>query len=134
MVEVLVAAVLVGVGIVASLQGYAAITRGIARARMTDRMVELGERKAEEIAATVGTSALDGNGDFAAEGSPDLRWESTSAPSAVTDLNALTVTVTGPGDVSQRIETLLYRQPLASEAGGAGTGAPPPAPPGGGGG
>ena len=127
MVEVLVATVLLAIGMTASLSGYASLSQGLSRAKVSDRLLDLAERKLDEITATGDVNALDGSGDFSEEGASDVRWTSQSADAGVTDLTAVTVTVTGPNDATQKSSTLMYRS-TATTTGGAATGAPAGAP------
>jgi prepilin-type N-terminal cleavage/methylation domain-containing protein len=93
LLEVLVAAVLLGVGIAAVLGGYSSIAQDEMRAREKEKMQQLAVDKFNELRAMTSSFTASDNGDFSDRGEPDLEWNLDVEPSGVQNLNAITVMV-----------------------------------------
>lgn len=118
LVEVLIACVLLGVGITASLSGYAALARTRGRFVQTERMRELAARKLDELSAVATEAELNGSGNFEEDGAPGIDWRAESQDGDQTDLTILTIVATDAAGREEKVTRLLYRAatPLAGAA------------------
>lgn len=128
-VEALVAAVLLGVGVTACLAAMGALAKGETRIRDVERFTALARSKYDELSLEDANAAGDESGDFADQGAPDVEWTWTTTPSEVESLDTIKLTVTRQGggdDAPQAVLSGLRYRPTASTAtaaSGAATGA-----------
>jgi general secretion pathway protein I len=115
LIEVLVAIVLLGVGIVAVYGGLASLTRVESRAREKETLQRLAVDKFEEISSTEQDPSVPLDGDFSERGLNDIQWSSRAEPTGVENLEALTVTVSfinaRPGDSEGVVTGLVFTEP-----------------------
>ncbi|HZH97617.1 MAG TPA: prepilin-type N-terminal cleavage/methylation domain-containing protein [Fimbriimonadaceae bacterium] len=121
LVEALVAVALTAIGVVAVLQGMAALTKAEAMMIEKERMQKLALDKYNEIAGT--SDRLTTTGDFSDRNENRYSWSATVEPTGVESLDQLTVTVSLTGTNREREETvsgLIYEapEPQQQEAGG----------------
>lgn len=116
LVEILVAAVLLGVGIAGLLGAFSALSRAELKMVNRDRAQALANTKLEELAATREYESTTSGG---FEGNPDgegFQWEAEFTATGTENLNLLRVTVTESGtDLSATAQTLLYTPPAPTE-------------------
>jgi prepilin-type N-terminal cleavage/methylation domain-containing protein len=111
LIEVLVAVVLLGIGVVGSLQALASINRTEVNVRESQRTQQLAHQKLDELIATdeIQNAPLDGT--FEDDGSPNLEWTLETEPSEVEALLIVRLGVSKAGDDENRsftVTTLLY--------------------------
>lgn len=119
LLEVLVSATLLAVGIAAVVRGFGALTEGEYRVRTAERAQRLAMAKYEELVSTGQTDTPSLDGDFAEEGEPDYEWTAETLPTGVESLEAVTVTVVRRGDDRSPVavaEGLVHR-PLTASGG-----------------
>lgn len=143
LIEVLAAVTILGIGIAAVVSALGAGAETESRVKRIEQMTRLAQHKLDELVATSTTMTSGGsqNGDFTDENINDYLWSCEIADTAVTNLEAVTVTVTMAKDTSARapvgkVSTLLYVPPASTTsttAGGATGGGGGGARPGGGG-
>lgn len=117
LLEVLVSATLLAVGIAAVVRAFGALSDGEYRVRTAERAQRLAVAKYEELVSTGQTDTASLEGDFAEEGEPDFEWTAEVVPTGTENLEALTVTVVRSGDDRSPeavIEGLVYRTPTAA--------------------
>lgn len=123
LIEVLVAATLLAVGIAGVLSGLSGVARTQARAQESEHIQLLALRKLDELMATeqVQTNSL--SGDFTDWGEPaTYQWTATVSTTGVQSLNTLTLTVSKQGADNTAPSTTLdtvYYQPATTTATGA---------------
>lgn len=117
LVEALVAVVLAGVGVAATLNGIAALTQAQARATEKERMVRLALSMYDELVATGDVTNI--GGVFDDPGASRFVWEASTEPAGVENLTILTVTVRLNEDqqreASEEVVGLVYEEPSATE-------------------
>ena len=116
LIEAMAAVVLLGIGIVGSLTAFSSVIRTEDGIRETERMQRMAQAKLAELVAT-GDATTSTDGDFTDEGEPDLTWKLEVNTSGITDLNAVSLTVSR-GDAASatksRVDTLVYTPPAAT--------------------
>jgi hypothetical protein len=118
--EVLGAAVLLGIGVSAVMGGLSAMLRAEARSQEREVCHRLAADRLEEILGTVSLDNASQSGDFSDRGLSEYKWTAQVAASGVTNLDVVSVTVTAPGaDTSQglTLETLVYVPPQQTTGG-----------------
>lgn len=116
LIEAMAAVVLLGIGIVGSLTAFSSVIRTEGGIQDTERMQRMAQAKLAELVAT-GDAATSTDGDFSDEGEPDLTWKLEVNTSGITDLNAVTLTVSRGDSASStkaRVDTLVYAPPAAT--------------------
>ncbi len=118
LVEVLVSAILLGVGVAACLGAMGSLAKGETRIRDIERFTALARSKYDELSIEdPNATSGDQSGDFTDEGEPGVEWTWTSEASEVENLDAvkLTVNARGADDSAPRavLSGLRYR-PSAS--------------------
>lgn len=115
LLEAMVGVVILAIGIVGALTSFGTLIRVEDRARQTERMQRLAQDKLAELVAT-GQAATSSNGDFTEQNEPGYTWNLEVNTSGITDLNAVSLTVTQTGaNGSTRLDTLLYVPPVTTE-------------------
>lgn len=115
LVEAMVSAALLALGIVSVLGAYASLSKGQAAARMSEQMQRLAFDKYEEITSvgSLETQAMDG--DFADRGDDRFVWTASVETTGVENLSAVTVQVQSrSGDESAQISGVMYEPPTAT--------------------
>ncbi len=109
LVEALVAAVVTGAGVAAAMGALASLTRAEADLEIRQTLYMLASRKADELVAT-GQYQVASEGDFQPEGYPDLRWNASTEPTGVEQLEALTITSeqVQPKNLQMSVTVLVY--------------------------
>jgi type II secretory pathway pseudopilin PulG len=133
LIEALAAVTILGVGIVAVLDGLGAMSKVESRMKRIEEMTRLAQHKYDELVATstTMTSGSSQSGDFTDENNTDYLWSCDIEDTGVTNLEAVTVTVTLANDNSAtapkgKVSTLLYvpaTSTTSTTAGGAAGGA-----------
>lgn len=116
LVEVLVALVITGIGIAGLIGALGNAERSESYNLRAEKMQRLAIGKLDEILATKDFDTA--SGDFSLDGEPDYQWEMSDETTTVTDLNAITVTVTKSGDdpSTRRVSALVYKVPNSTGA------------------
>lgn len=115
LIEALVAVVLAGVGVAASIQGLAALTKAQAKSQEKERMIRLAAAKYDELVAT--GQATNVGGTFDDWGETRYTWEALVDPTGEQDLSQLTVTVKTSSDsrsVQEQVSGLVYEPPIST--------------------
>ncbi len=119
LVEAIASIGILSIGIVAVMGGLGAMARAESRIRQVEKMTSLAQHKYDELVAT--SASLTGNqsGDFSDQNLQNFNWSATIDQTGVTNLVALTVTVTSSSDSSASSPTghvsgLLYQPPTTS--------------------
>lgn len=114
----MVASVLVVIGIVGSIQGLSALTRGQTYLQEQERMQRLAVSKYDEMIATGLTNAAT-SGDFQDYSEPRYRWEADIRDTGTENLQSLRVTVTPAirSNNQASVEGLVFTAPAATDAG-----------------
>jgi Tfp pilus assembly protein PilV len=107
LIEAMVAALLVSIGVVAVFGGIAALNRAEARSRDADLLQSLTLQKMNEMGAVNDPRTADTSGDFSDRGYPDVTWEIDVEPSGAQDVDKITVTATR-GQAEQKLTQMLY--------------------------
>ena len=102
LIEVLVAAFLLGFGIVATLECLSAITSSQIRSMESERMQRLALRKYDEIVALGELNAGQVDGDFQDIGEDRYTWHADRIATGTTNLDSLRVQVTKKGQQSNQ--------------------------------
>jgi len=112
---------ILGVGIAAVMGGLGSISKVESRMKQIEAMTRLAQHKFDELVATSTSlsSASTQNGDFTDENNNDYVWSAVVEDTGVTNLEALTVTVTLAKDNSATapqgiISSLIYVPPVAT--------------------
>lgn len=116
MIEAVVAVALLGIGVAAALGALGHLIRADTASLERTRMVELAALKLEELRATGDYTLAPLEGDFADWGEPRFQWTAQLDPTGVENLELLTVRVMrvrGPENVSETVDTLVFRPPVA---------------------
>ncbi len=125
LVEVIVAAALLAVGISACLGVLGVMANTEDRADKSEKFQTLAHRKLKEIISTGEYQQAPLDGDFSAEGIDGVTWSATDDPSGVESLDIVTVTVKAPigADTFDFVATeLIYRADLQQDGTGTGAG------------
>jgi len=120
LIEALVAAVIVGIGVVGAMSGFAVITRTEVRLHESELMQRLAHAKLDELIATGQATQSGQSGDFSEQNLTGYTWSLSTQSTAVTNLNGITVTVTkGDGQDAATVTstTLLYVPPTTATGG-----------------
>ncbi len=106
LIEVLVALVLAGGGIAGVVTAIGSTDHAEAKVLQAELMQRLAHQKLDELIATSDTNSQ--GGVFTTEGYPDYRWTLNNQTTSVTNLQALSVTVTKADDTkAQAVASLL---------------------------
>jgi len=121
LIEALASVVLLGVGIAGVVSSLGAMSRVESRMKKVEAMTRLAQHKFDELVATstTMTSGATQNGDFSDQNNSDYLWSCDIEDTGITNLEAVTVTVTLANDTSQgapigKVSTLLYVAPPTS--------------------
>lgn len=125
LLEALVAALLLGTSVVASLGAIASITKAEATSKRLEQMQRLAAQKYDELYAT-GQLTTTISGDFTDIGISDYSWQATVTPTGTDSLNYISVVVSLKGGDSNgataTVETLLYAPSTTTTTGGSTSG------------
>lgn len=118
----MVAVVLLGVGITAAVGVFGHLAHTEWAARQTEKMQRLAQSKLNELVAT-GQATTSTSGDFNDDNEPDFTWSLQVDTSGITDLNAVTLTVTRRNDstMTSSVDSLVYVPPTDTGTTGGGT-------------
>jgi len=96
LIEALASVTILGLGIAATVGGLGAVARTESRTKQIESMTRLAQHKFDELVATSTSlgSASTQTGDFTDQNNNDYVWSAQVEDSGVTNLEALTVTVT----------------------------------------
>lgn len=115
LIEALASVTLLGVGIAALLGGLGSVSKTESRLKQIETMTRLAQHKYDELVATstTMTSGSSQSGDFKDQNDNDHLWSCDIEDTGVTNLEAVTVTVTLANDNSTtapvgKVSTLLY--------------------------
>lgn len=109
-IEAVVAAILTGVGVVASLQAISSLTRSDAIMIDREQMLRLAQEKYDEIVATQDFSTA--AGDFSDRGITDYSWQMTTSPitlpsnANITSTTSTSTSAAAATATSQNLDTL----------------------------
>ncbi len=123
LIEAMVSAALVAVGVASALGAYGALTKAQSQIQERDRMQRLAISKYDELAAS-GLSNAASSGDFQDYSDSRYKWTAGIANTATSGLQSLTLTVTSnlPNDSTHvSVEGLLY-DPTTTASGTGATG------------
>ena len=125
LIEALASVALLGFGVASVVGALGVIAKTESRLKQTETMTRLAQHKFDELVATSTsmTSGSNQNGDFTDENNHDYLWSCDIEDTGVTNLEAVTVTVTLASDTSTtapvgKICTLVYIPPVATTTGG----------------
>jgi|APCry1669189665_1035243.scaffolds.fasta_scaffold71583_2 Tfp pilus assembly protein PilV len=118
LIEAIASAGILAIGIVAVVSGIGAVSRAESRIRQVDKMTSLAQHKYEELIAT-STTLTAQTGDFKDQYEQDYQWSAAVDQTGVTNLVALTVTVTSIVDTSSKapqakVTGLMYQPPTTT--------------------
>lgn len=133
LIEALASVTILGLGIASVVGGLGSVSKTESRMKKIEAMTQLAQHKFDELVATSTSlsSASTQSGDFTDENNSEYLWSAQVEDSGVTNLEALTITVTLANDSSKAAPTgvvsgLVYVPPVAttttSTTGGGGTG------------
>lgn len=121
LIEALASVTILGVGIASVVGGLGSISKTESRMKQIEAMTRLAQHKFDELVATSTTlsSASTQSGDFKDENNNDYLWSAEVADTGVTNLEALTVTVTLVNDTSStaptgKVTSLIYVPPVST--------------------
>ncbi len=130
LIEAVVSVVILGVGIASVTGALGSIAKTESSMKQREAMTRLAQHKFDELVATSTSlsSASTQTGDFTDENNNDYLWSAEVEDTGVTNLEALTVTVTLSKDSSStavvgKVSGLLYEPPPTTTST---TGAPAP--------
>lgn len=120
-VEALVSAVLLAVGIAAAMSALGALAGAENRMRDRERFTALARSKYDELLLEDPNAASgDDSGDFSDQGEPDVEWTWTSEASGTENLDAVQLVVRarngGEGGATAVLSGLRFRPPLTTAA------------------
>ncbi len=119
-VEALVAVVLTGIGVAASVNGLASLTKAQALAIERERMSRLAVMKLDDLIATGQITNVGGT--FEEMGDERFLWEASVSTTGVENLSQLTVSVrlaeTSGRSAEVNATALAYEEPQATVVGG----------------
>jgi hypothetical protein len=124
----MVSAILLGVGVVALLSAYTAMSKTQRLAMETESMQRLALDKYDELVATEALQAQSLNGDFSDRGNDSYLWTAAVTPTSTANLSTLTVTVSrrdGSTDNQEVINGVVYIQPQTTTGTSTAPGATP---------
>jgi prepilin-type N-terminal cleavage/methylation domain-containing protein len=124
LIEALVAVVILAIGIVGTMAGYQNLSRIESRSQQSELLQRLAYEKYDEEIATPQAQLAATSGDFGDRNLTGYTWALTVDPTSVTDLMAVTVTVTKDSDAGRSggakgVARGLYYQQQATAGGGA---------------
>jgi Tfp pilus assembly protein PilV len=117
--EALVSAFIVVVGIVSTVQVLGAMTKTDYRVRETEKIQRLAVAKFDEVLATGAVISGALNGNFDDWDLTGYTWEAEVVGTGVNNLDMLKVTVTNPNNFSVEIDGLQYVPPVTDTTTGA---------------
>lgn len=113
----MVATAFVGIGLSAILGGMAQLNRSEAQGRAREQELVLATRKMRELVATQDYNNAPVDGDFSAEGVPNLRWSLTSEPAQVESMVNLRLTVQdASGQDVATLDQMAFAPTVTTEA------------------
>lgn len=120
LIEALVSATIVGVGVAAAVGAFGALSHRQALLMQKETMRELAVEKLEELTATGDLTTP--NGDFQDRNEPRFVWDATTYQSGVTNLTTFQVTVrladaTGSDDNQETVTSLVFEPPATTDTG-----------------
>lgn len=120
LIEALVSAVLLAVGVTAVMLALGGQMRTEATVRRREILGNLARAKMDELSATTSTSAAT-DGDFNDQGFSNVTWQSSYEDTGIENVQALTVTISDPSDSQAEIRetTLIFTQPTTTTTGAA---------------
>jgi prepilin-type N-terminal cleavage/methylation domain-containing protein len=121
LIEVLVTVLLVAIVLVGVMGGIRALGAADAKARDADLLQRLAARKWEELGTVDDPATAEDRGDFDDAGHPEIEWTLTVEPSAVENVDTVTVTArhTSSG-AEQSLTGMVFVRPVAGGATGDG--------------
>ena len=119
LIEAIASVGILSIGIVGVMGGIGAVARAESRVRQVDKMTSLAQHKYDELIATSTSLNATQTGDFSDQNLSGYSWSATIDQTGVTNLVALTVTVTSTTDTSTTAPTghvcgLLYQPPTTT--------------------
>jgi prepilin-type N-terminal cleavage/methylation domain-containing protein len=115
LIEALASVTILGLGIAAVLSGLGAMSKVESRMKRVEEMTRLAQHKFDELVATstTMTAGSSQSGDFTDQNNSDYVWSCDIQDTGITNLEAVTVTVTMAKDTSPtapvgKVSTLLY--------------------------
>jgi len=129
LIEIMVAAAVLGVGIAAVFGCFAALSRAKTHENETAAMQQLAVEKYQELVATQQLTSSSLNGDFTDRGNSQYVWKAAVQPTQTQDVDGLSVTVSPSTSSSNNsgftVNGLVYVPPTQTNgAGGAPGGTP----------
>ena len=119
--EALGAAVLLGVGVTATMSTLGKIAAGESRAHEKEMLQRLAIEKYDELVTTTQQPLASSNGDFTDRNITGYTWNLDVEPSSTTDLDTVVITVTKSGasksDPVGEMDGLIYIPPATSTTG-----------------
>ena len=119
LIEAIASMGILTIGIVAVMGGLGAMSRAESRIRQVEKMTSLAQHKYDELVAT--STSLNGSqsGDFSDQNLQNYNWSATIDQTGVTNLVAVTVTVTsttdsGPSSPTGHVSGLMYQPPTTT--------------------
>jgi prepilin-type N-terminal cleavage/methylation domain-containing protein len=118
LIEVLVTAALIAVGVTAALGALGALTRAEVDLRDRERLERLAHDRYMEMVATGEYAQAPMSGDFADRGYPNFRWQAELTPSTVESLESFSISAENSARAGApvRVSGLVFRQPLVGGA------------------
>ncbi len=115
LIEILVAAVLVGIGIAAVMGSFGSLSQTQRRLIERETIERLAQSKLKELAGTREYESVT-EGDFSAEGMGQYSWQAGTQESGVENLKHLSISVTlENSDLTAKAETLVFTPPAPTE-------------------
>ena len=121
LIEALASVTILGLGIASVVGGLGSVSKTESRMKKIEAMTQLAQHKFDELVATSTSlsSASTQSGDFTDENNSEYLWSAQVEDSGVTNLEALTITVTLANDSSKTAPTgvvsgLVYVPPVAT--------------------
>ena len=112
LVEMLVATFLVMVAVTGVMGGIRALAAADTKGREAELLQRLAMSKMNEIGVTISTTDTAGSGTFEAQGYPNITWVTSLTTTSTTNIDQLTVDVTG-GGVKRTLKQLVYVKPIS---------------------
>ncbi len=129
LIEAIASIIILGLGIATVVGGLGSVAKAESRMKKIEAMTMLAQHKFDELVATSTTlsSASTQSGDFTDENNNDYQWSAVVEDTTITNLEALTVTVTPTNDSSStapqgKICSLIYVPPVSTTSTTAGGG------------
>lgn len=119
LIETLVAATVVGIGVAGSISAIGSMTRTERRVRESAMVRQLAIEKYDELAATGDLQYAPLDGDFADRNLNDWRWSVETEPADVENILIVRVRVTTPDDSEDQgyqLTTVRYEPPITTGA------------------